>query len=71
LKFANTVSPPPPLPQFHILEGTAKKIFRANAPTLTPPNLGPSLRQWVLGWISYLSTTKACKNCDRWYRLRL
>ena len=32
LKFTNTVSPPPP-PKCHILEGTAKKSFDANAPT--------------------------------------
>jgi len=35
LKFTNTVSPPPS-PKFHILEGTAKKIFGVNAPTSSP-----------------------------------
>ena len=45
LKFTNTVSPPPSPPKCHILEGTAKKNFGANAPTSSPPNLGPSLRQ--------------------------
>jgi len=44
LKFTNTASPPPS-PKFHILEGRQKKIFVANAPTSSPPNLGPSLRQ--------------------------
>jgi len=47
LKFTNTVSAPPSPPNFTFWRGWQKKIFGANAPTSSPPNLGPSLRHQV------------------------
>ena len=46
-----TVSPLPSPPNFTIWGGRQKKIFGANAPTPSPPNLEPSLRPWIIDTI--------------------